>query len=104
MNFEVWHSYTLAQIALDGKDGLVDGPFGSNLPERLYTASGIPVIRGSNLSKGKERFKDTEFVYVSEATAAKLSRSQCLPNDIVFTKKGTLGQLGGCPRIRLSNE
>jgi type I restriction enzyme S subunit len=92
-----WQLYSLAQVALDGKNGLVDGPFGSNLPEQLYTVSGVPVIRGSNLSKGKERFRDAEFVYVSDATATILSRSQCLPRDIVFTKKGTLGQLGFIP-------
>lgn len=97
MSSNVRLSHTLAQIAVDGKDGLVDGPFGSNLPERLYTPSGVPVIRGSNLSKGKERFKDVEFVYVSEETATKLSRSLCLPDDIVFTKKGTLGQIGYVP-------
>lgn len=92
-----WALYSLAQVALEGKVGLVDGPFGSNLPERLYTESGVPVIRGSNLSKGKVRFRDNDFVYVSDETANKLSRSQCLPGDIVFTKKGTLGQLGYVP-------
>ncbi|WP_208110757.1 restriction endonuclease subunit S [Aquabacterium commune] len=84
-------------IALPGKDGLVDGPFGSNLPSSAYTQAGVPVIRGSNLTKGTERFKSDEFVYVSSETAGQLSRSLCLPNDIVFTKKGTLGQIGLVP-------
>jgi type I restriction enzyme S subunit len=84
-------------IALPGKDGLVDGPFGSNLPSSAYTQFGVPVIRGSNLTKGSERFKSDEFVYVSSDTAARLSRSLCLPKDIVFTKKGTLGQIGLVP-------
>jgi type I restriction enzyme S subunit len=84
-------------IALPGKDGLVDGPFGSNLPSSAYTQAGVPVIRGSNLTKGAERFKSDDFVYVSSDTAARLSRSLCLPNDIVFTKKGTLGQIGMVP-------
>lgn len=92
-----WRAYTLEQIALGGKAGMVDGPFGSNLPERLYTPAGVPVIRGSNLTKGKERFRDHEFVYVSEETAESLSRSLCVPGDIVFTKKGTLGQIGFVP-------
>lgn len=76
---------------------MVDGPFGSNLPERLYTQCGVPVIRGSNLTKGKARFRDHEFVYVSDETAQKLARSLCFPGDIVFTKKGTLGQIGFVP-------
>ena len=92
-----WPQYRLADIALPGKDGLVDGPFGSNLPSSSYTQSGVPVIRGSNLTKGTERLKANEFVYVSNETAEQLSRSLCAPNDIVFTKKGTLGQIGIVP-------
>ena len=92
-----WRSCRLVDLTLPGKDGLVDGPFGSNLPSSSYTLTGIPVIRGSNLTKGKERFKDGEFVYVSSETANGLSRSFCVPNDIIFTKKGTLGQVGLVP-------
>ena len=92
-----WKLYSLEEISAGGKLGMVDGPFGSNLPESLYTKDGVPVIRGSNLTKGKERFRDHEFVYVSDETAQKLSRSLCVPGDIVFTKKGTLGQIGFVP-------
>jgi type I restriction enzyme S subunit len=97
MSSDQWRSYCLADISLPGKDGLVDGPFGSNLPSSSYTKEGIPVIRGSNLSKGNERFKSDDFVYVSEETSGLLSRSQCIPDDIIFTKKGTLGQIGIVP-------
>ena len=83
---------TLGEIAESEGYGLVDGPFGSNLPASSYTESGVPVIRGSNLSLGVERFNSDEFVYVSEETADRLQRSLCRPWDIVFTKKGTLGQ------------
>ena len=77
--------------------GVVDGPFGSNLPASGYVTEGIPVIRGSNLSLGKEKFKQHEFVYISQDAFEKLQRSECLPNDIIFTKKGTLGQTGIIP-------
>ncbi len=46
---------------------------------------------------GLGRFRAAEFVYVSEETAERLSRSICIPSDIVFTKKGTLGQTGFVP-------
>lgn len=85
---------TLGQISLEA----VDGPFGSNLPASAYVSDGIPVIRGSNLSLGKESFKDSDFVYVSEATFEKLRRSECVAGDILFTKKGTLGQTGIIPQ------
>lgn len=93
MSFELT---TLGAIAL-GKSGAVDGPFGSNLKASCYVDSGIPVIRGSNLSLGLSEFKSDEFVYVGDDTFSRLSRSECLPQDIIFTKKGTLGQTGFVP-------
>ncbi|WP_421297097.1 restriction endonuclease subunit S [Aeromonas sp. 604015] len=88
-----WVNTTLGGIAL-GSDGAVDGPFGSNLPASAYTESGYPIIRGSNLSIGLDDFKDHEFVYVPENVFQRLSRSECIAGDIIFTKKGTLGQTG----------
>jgi len=38
-------------------------------------------------------------LYVSEETAKRLERSLCRPEDIVFTKKGTLGQTGFVPTL-----
>jgi type I restriction enzyme, S subunit len=92
-----WKETTLGSIVTKDGYGLVDGPFGSNLPSSCYVKHGIPVIRGSNLSLSLERFKSDEFVFVSDETAAQLSRSLCRPLDIVFTKKGTLGQVGIIP-------
>lgn len=91
-----WQELTLADIA-EPKGGLVDGPFGSNLPASCYVEKGVPVIRGSNLTVGLERFNSNDFVYVSNETLIRIKRSECLPNDIVFTKKGTLGQTGIVP-------
>ncbi|EJL6275115.1 restriction endonuclease subunit S, partial [Vibrio cholerae] len=88
-----WSETTLGDIAL-GTDGAVDGPFGSNLPASAYTENGYPIIRGSNLSVGLDDFKDHEFVYVPEEVFQRLSRSECKAGDIIFTKKGTLGQTG----------
>ncbi len=92
-----WEWRTLGDIASSQGYGLVDGPFGSNLPASCYVESGIPVIRGSNLTLGTDRFVANEFVYVSEETASQLERSLARPSDIVFTKKGTIGQTGLIP-------
>ena len=91
-----WKELTLADIA-EHERGLVDGPFGSNLPASCYVEEGVPVIRGSNLTVGLERFKPNNYVYVSTQTLERIKRSMCLPNDVVFTKKGTLGQTGLVP-------
>ncbi|WP_013320835.1 restriction endonuclease subunit S [Gloeothece verrucosa] len=99
MNFKStkWQVVTLEDIAQKDGHGFVDGPFGSNLPASEYVPFGIPVIRGTNLSLGTTRFKDDEFVFVSEETAKRLERSLCEPGDIIFTKKGTLGQTAIIP-------
>jgi type I restriction enzyme, S subunit len=73
-----WTVTTLDTIA-QKEHGLVDGPFGSNLPASFYTECGVPVIRGSNLSLGEVRFRDDQFVFVSEETAQSLARSLCIP-------------------------
>jgi len=92
-----WRTTTLNELARDGY-GFVDGPFGSNLPASDYTLTGVPIIRGSNLSLGEARFRDDEFVFVSHESAKRLERSLCGPEDIIFTKKGTLGQVGFIPK------
>jgi type I restriction enzyme S subunit len=89
---------TLGEIARKDGHGIVDGPFGSNLRASEYVSYGIPVIRGSNLSLGLERFHTKDYVFVSKETANRLNRSLCQPDDIIFTKKGTLGQTGIVPR------
>jgi len=89
---------TLGEIARKDGHGIVDGPFGSNLRASEYVSYGIPVIRGSNLSLGLERFHTNDYVFVSKETANRLNRSLCQPDDIIFTKKGTLGQTGIVPR------
>ncbi len=93
-----WQLTTLLSIARTDGYGLVDGPFGSNLPASEYVPVGTPVIRGSNLTLGTSRFQDDGYVFVSDTTAKRLERSLCVPDDIVFTKKGTLGQVGLVPR------
>ena len=76
--------------------GLIGGPFGSSLVSKDYTATGVPVIRGANLSNGS-RFIGGEFVYVSPAKAASLSRNLAGPGDIIATQRGTLGQVALVP-------
>jgi type I restriction enzyme, S subunit len=74
----------------------VGGPFGSELTTRDYTDDGVPVIRGNNLS-GDCRFRDEAFVFVSEHKAASLVSNMAYPGDLLFTQRGTLGQVGLIP-------
>jgi type I restriction enzyme, S subunit len=94
---EDWDITRLSNIARKNY-GLVDGPFGSNLQASSYVLIGVPVIRGSNLSLGERYFYDDGYVFVSEEKANQIKRSICHAEDIIFTKKGTIGQTGIVPK------
>ncbi|WP_433470813.1 restriction endonuclease subunit S [Saccharomonospora azurea] len=90
-----WRKVRVADVAVD--KGLVGGPFGSSLGSKDYVPSGVPVIRGVNLGSDA-RFDPREFVFVSEDKVNnELSRNTAEPGDIVFTQRGTLGQVGIVP-------
>lgn len=74
---------------------VVGGPFGSELVSADYVEAGVPVIRGANLSCG--RWVGGDFVFVSPQKAAVLSNSAARPGDLVFTQRGTLGQVAIVP-------
>lgn len=89
-----WPRGTLRDVA--APKGLVGGPFGSSLGGRDYVAEGVPVIRGGNLST-RSSFDASAFVYVTAEKAASLVHNQARPGDVVFTQRGTLGQVGIVP-------
>lgn len=84
----------IRELAVPG--GLVGGPFGSNLVSADYAPEGVPVIRGENLGNGK--WVAGGFVYVSrEKASGDLARNWAAPGDLVFTQRGTLGQVAVVP-------
>lgn len=98
-----WPRKKLELLAADEPYSFIGGPFGSKLTQRDYVDNGVPVIRGSNLNNG--RFLDmNEFVYVSESKARKdLSSNFAKPGDLVFTQRGTLGQVAIIPDEGISD-
>lgn len=83
---------------LQTEKGLVGGPFGSSLGRRDYRDVGVPVIRGVNLS-AEGRFEPGGFTFVSqEKVEGELARNTAIPGDLIFTQRGTLGQVGIVPR------
>lgn len=93
-----WPIVTLDDIKAPSEGSLVGGPFGSELTSAHYVDSpGVPVIRGTNLDGKACNFIDDGFVFVSESKAAELSRNLAFPGDIVFTQRGTLGQVAEIP-------
>jgi type I restriction enzyme S subunit len=71
------------------------GPFGSAISSKHFCDSGVPVIRGSNLSQDiGTRLVDEGMTFVSEEKAEEFSRSEARPGDLVFTCWGTIDQVG----------
>jgi len=89
---------TVKLIDLAGKQrwALNGGPFGSKLTTKDYIDFGVPVIRGTNLSDGM-RFSFEDFVFVSDEKANELLANNAQPGDLVFTQRGTVGQVGLIP-------
>lgn len=68
------------------KDGIVDGPFGSNLKRSDFRASGVPVLKIQNIKPGAIILKKMD--YVSEEKYRDLNRHSYTEGDIVMTKLG----------------
>ena len=91
-----WPNLALAELSANTPNAIVGGPFGSDLTSKDYTAIGIPVIRGQNMGG---HFVSGDFVFVSHAKAKKLQANIARPGDVIFTQRGTLGQVSIVPHF-----
>ena len=85
-----WHAARVGEVS----SRIAMGPFGSRITRDNFVPTGIPVIRGGNLTNG---FVDDDFVFLTESKADELKASVARSLDIVFTHRGTLGQVGIIP-------
>ena len=86
-----WRDVSIDEIASE----IAMGPFGSDIKTDNFVPTGVPVIRGGNLTAG--RFHSADFVFLTEEKADELAKANALPGDLVFTHRGTLGQVGIVP-------
>ncbi len=87
----------LEDLAAKEPYAIVGGPFGSKLTTSDYVDEGVPVIRGTNLNGGRHLAHD-DFVFVSEQKVQDdLFGNLAHRGDIVFTQRGTLGQVAMIP-------
>jgi len=87
-----WVKTTVSDISL----GVAGGPFGSSLGRKDYTLTGVPVIRGAQLTQSSQ-FSHNDLVFVSEAKANQHTGNLAFPGDLIVTQRGTLGQVGRIP-------
>ena len=91
---EDWESSSVRAIASSTRNAIVGGPFGSDLVSKDYVAHGVPVIRGQNISG---QWVSGSFVFVTPMKAKSLEANLAYPGDIIFTQRGTLGQVSLVP-------
>ncbi len=91
-----WRTMTIDEIKSPAETAISIGPFGSRMKSDLYVQSGVPVIRGNNISD--TRALDGGFVYVTPETADGLRSSNVYADDLVFPHRGAIGRVGMVPR------
>lgn len=95
-----WDLKRIIDLKSNAKSAIAMGPFGSNIKAENFVSFGIPVIRGTNLNFDK--YVGGEFVFLNEEKADELKGSNCKPGDLVFTHRGTIGQVGIIPENKYS--
>lgn len=91
---EEWEPLKLAAAASRSANAIVGGPFGSDLVSADYSTAGVPVIRGQNMG---QKYVGGDFVFVTDEKAKQLSANCASASDLIFTQRGTLGQVAICP-------
>lgn len=93
--YNEWQYLTVDEISAPVENAIAIGPFGSRMKSDQYVVSGVPVIRGNNISD--TRVFTGDFVYVSPETADELKNCNVHANDLVFPHRGAIGQVGIVP-------
>ena len=88
---------TIGELIKNQKYAVVDGPFGTQLHKSDYVKKGIPLIRVQNISESNT-FDENNLVFVSEKTFKELDRSAVYPEDILFSKTGSVGRVCFLPK------
>ncbi|MFI9188354.1 restriction endonuclease subunit S [Streptomyces californicus] len=90
-----WPTVRFENLSADEKSSITK-PYGSAFTKADYTSDGIPMIRGVNLGNGI--FFDDDFVFVSTEKADSMPGANLGPGDLIFTHRGTIGQVSMVPR------
>jgi len=86
-----WPYFRIEDVA----EKVAMGPFGSSIKVSTFVPSGIPVISGQHLRGVK--VEDSEFNFITEDHAEKLSNSNVQRGDVIFTHAGNIGQVAYIP-------
>lgn len=73
------------------------GPFGSSIKVKTFVSEGVPVINGQHL-RGSRVDDRPGFNFITPEHAEKLRNANVQRGDIVFTHRGTIGQVAYIPQ------
>lgn len=87
---EHWEVSFVKHVVSEQKNAMVDGPFGSSVnTSEDYVDEGIPVIRTVNITNNG--FSSDSLKFMRKQKFEQLKRHSVKPNDVLFSKVGTIG-------------
>ena len=88
-----WHEKRIEEIA----EKVAMGPFGSAIRVRTFVPDGVPIISGQRLH-GMRVDDSPGFNFITEGHAKRLRTANVERGDVVFTHRGTIGQVAYVPK------
>ena len=88
---ETWCCTGIEILLSTSRRGMKTGPFGSSLKKQEHQASGIPVLGIENI--GEMKFIEGSKIHISHAKARELAEFDALPDDILISRSGTVGEV-----------
>lgn len=85
-----WRRITLGDLAKSNGCTIQTGPFGSQLHKHEYQADGIGVVNPTHMAN--RRVSHDSVPCVSADVAARLSKHQVRPGDLLFARRGEIGR------------
>jgi type I restriction enzyme S subunit len=105
---------TLGELCDEGGGEIRTGPFGSQLHQSDYSASGIPVVMPKDIIEGK--ISEESIARISIEHVSRLSQHKLTRGDIIYGRRGDIGRQAlittkedgwicgtGCLRVSLGN-
>jgi type I restriction enzyme, S subunit len=91
-----WTTKTIDELKAKNRTAIAIGPFGSRMKSDCYVPSGVPVIRGNNISDTRDLVG--EMVFITPEKAEEVQSSILFPDDLFFPHRGSIGLVGIVPR------
>lgn len=91
-----WPTKTIDELKAKSRTAIAIGPFGSRMKSDCYVPSGVPVIRGNNISDTRNLVG--EMVFITPEKAEEVQSSVLFPDDLFFPHRGSIGLVGIIPQ------